>query len=214
MAPYKTNRYEVMKDELPIVFSARDGGDWLSKQYRSPMKALEAMVESGELIRLKRGQYAFSSDFDPLVGAQFIHYPSYLSFETALSYYGMIPERTNQYLSVVDGRPAKYNTPVGQYIYHGQNRKLFSIGMGLGFNGNSHFLIATREKALLDTLWRARLKFRNLENKAILDYVFEGLRVDFENLKKKPSLKKMKQMAPLYRNHAPRRFVEALEALK
>ena len=207
------NYVEEMKKDLPPVFSARDGSYWLATYYDAPMKALEAMVKSELLLRLKRGVYAFNQEFDPFFAAQVLHFPSYLSFETALSHYGMIPERTHQYLSVVDGRPIKIETPVGIYSYYKQHRKLFAMGMGIELNGECNFTIATPEKALLDTLWRARLESISLENREILAYTIDGLRVD-PLLLKKLSLKKLKAMASLYRNHAPRKLVLALEGWK
>ena len=202
-----------MSRDLPPVFSAKDASRWLHQSYSAPHKLLESMVKSGHLFRLKRGVYAFQHHFDPLMAAQFLHSPSYLSFETALAYYGMIPERTHQIQSVADARPMRYRTCAGTYIYHAQRRDLFAEGMSIDLNGIFSLPIANPEKALLDTLWRAQLKARQMDNDAVWEYVVDGLRLeqsDLENL----SLGKLQKMAPMYRNFAPRRFVEALKAAK
>ena len=47
----------------------------------------------GNLIKLKRGLYATQDVKNQLVVANYIFAPSYISFETALAYYNMIPER-------------------------------------------------------------------------------------------------------------------------
>ncbi len=75
-------------------------------------------------------------------------------------------------------------------------------------NGNS-LAIASPEKALLDTLARANLKTATCSPAQILDYVVRGLRIERSDIAKL-SLKKMRAMAPLYRNLAPRKLVIAL----
>jgi predicted transcriptional regulator of viral defense system len=56
------------------------------------------MVKNGDLISLKRGIYVFSekyrtSPLNYISIANILHKPSYVSFEYALSYHGLIPER-------------------------------------------------------------------------------------------------------------------------
>ena len=94
---------EKMEKELPPEFEVENAFPFLSK-YKDPLKALSQLVKSGHLIRLRRGLYAFSSNFDRLSAAGKIYAPSYVSFETALSYYGMIPERVETIMSVTDKR--------------------------------------------------------------------------------------------------------------
>jgi hypothetical protein len=126
-----------------------------------------------------------------------------------LSYYGLIPERVQQIISVVDGRPASFQTPWGDYLYHSQERALFSLGMGLIFLDDDPIPMAIPEKALLDTLANHKLQASSLSNKDVYDFAIEGLRIDADELKSL-SLKKMKSMAFLYRNHAPKKFLAYL----
>ena len=57
------------------------------------------MLESGELISLRRGLYASRRDLDPHCLAGPIYGPSYLSFETAMAWHGMIPEAVREIVS-------------------------------------------------------------------------------------------------------------------
>ena len=57
------------------------------------------MIHGGDLIQLRRGLYATRRDLDPLVLATSIYGPSYVSFETALWYHGMIPEAVFEIVS-------------------------------------------------------------------------------------------------------------------
>ena len=66
------------------------------------------MIDSGELIRLRRGVYATRRDLNPLCFAASIYGPSYISFETALSYYGLIPEAVYEVISATLKRPKEF----------------------------------------------------------------------------------------------------------
>ncbi|MCK5689671.1 hypothetical protein KAI87_10400 [Myxococcota bacterium] len=199
-----------MQETLPPEFRVEDACALLSEDYKAPLKRLGAMQRAGVLIRLKRGLYAFSNGFDKVGAAGAIYGPSYVSFETALAYYGLIPERVDTVMSVVDGRPASFTTPVGLYEYHAQGRTLFAEGMGMVQLERRSYLIATREKALLDTLNRAHLSAAELSFAQVLDFVVEGMRVDFEDLQGL-SLRKLRRLAKLYRNLAPGKLVMALQ---
>ena len=85
-----------LANSLSKIFSVEEAKFFLQKRYKAPLKALSAMEKSGEILRLRRGLYAFSEGFNPLAAACKVHGPSYVSFETALAYYGLIPERVHQ----------------------------------------------------------------------------------------------------------------------
>ena len=70
----------------------------LIKEYDQPIQKINYMVKNGDLISLKRGIYVFSekyrtSPLNYISIANILHKPSYVSFEYALSYHGLIPER-------------------------------------------------------------------------------------------------------------------------
>jgi len=159
---------------------------------------------------LRRGLYAQRNHFDRYQAASLIYAPSYISFETALEYYGLIPERVETIMSVVDGRPKVFHTPLGLYEYVSQSRTLFAMGMGMQFVNDKPILIATKEKAILDTLMRVKLQAKTLRPKDIVDYLLNNLRIDIEDIQKLSKVK-LSKMAPYYRNHAPRKLVAYLK---
>lgn len=69
--------------------------DRLSDTYSSPACKLSRMVEKGEIIRLRRGLYETDPGTPPYLVANCICEPSYISFEYALSWHSIIPERVN-----------------------------------------------------------------------------------------------------------------------
>ena len=83
-------------EKLPCVFTAEDAAAVLKTHYKAPLKALEAMERRGILLRMKRGRYAVAHSFDPLRAANLILSPSYISFETALSF---LPRHQNLWVN-------------------------------------------------------------------------------------------------------------------
>ncbi|NLZ36699.1 MAG: hypothetical protein GX897_04390, partial [Clostridiales bacterium] len=62
------------------------------KEYASPKSKLSRMAERGEVFPITRGLYETDPNVPGYLLAGSIYGPSYISFEYALGYYGMIPE--------------------------------------------------------------------------------------------------------------------------
>lgn len=78
---------------------------------------------------------------------------SYISLQSALSHYGMIPEHVPVVTSVTGGRPEKLDTPVGRFLFrHVQSRNFFGFVEREIAPGES-VRIARPEKALADLLY-------------------------------------------------------------
>jgi predicted transcriptional regulator of viral defense system len=77
---------------------------------------------------------------------------SYVSLQSALAHYGLIPEVVNITTSVSTGRPERLETPLGTYEFrHVKTEFLFGYQM-VELGGQSAF-VATPEKALLDLIY-------------------------------------------------------------
>ncbi len=64
-----------------------------SEKKNSLRVQLSRFIQRGWLIQLKRGLYCFSPDkLEEFVLANQLYRPSYISLETALNYYGIIPD--------------------------------------------------------------------------------------------------------------------------
>lgn len=153
--------------------------------YKNPRDKLTSLLKSKDLIRIKKGLYIFGKDYQQRpysleVLANLIYGPSYISFEYALSYYGMIPERVSRVTSVCFKRIKQIRTPIGEFIYYYLSPQKFSMGVTWeSIDENTHFLIATREKALADCLARQR-PFSNEQE--LLTYLVEGMRIDYNEI--------------------------------
>lgn len=176
----------------------------MESKYRAPNKLLEELVAKGELIRLKRGLLVLADQFNSLAAAASIHGPSYLSFETALSFYGLVPERVESIISVVDNRQFKIEAHHVTYIYRKQNRDLYSAGMSSTVYEGRNLLIATPEKAILDTIAWSGFNTKELSQKDVFDFVTESLRIEAVDLVRL-SLPRLKRLSPLFRMRAPQK---------
>src|SRR5690554_8161488 len=90
--------------------------------YRSAKDKITSLEKSDQLIRLKKGLYVVAPDYSKMeisreLIANHLYGPSYLSLESALSYYGLIPERVYNVRSVTAKRARKYSTPLGAFEY-------------------------------------------------------------------------------------------------
>lgn len=121
-------------------------------------KQLSRWTAAGKLYQIRRGLYSLAPPYQkvrphPFLIANQIQAGSYVSLQSALAYYGMIPEHVPVTTSVTTGRPASYQTPFGSFDYrHIQVSWLRSYQqVDLG-NGQAAF-VASAEKALLDLVY-------------------------------------------------------------
>jgi len=79
--------------------------------------------------------------------------PSYVSYEYALSYYGLIPERVYEITSATLHSKKSFDTPIGRFTYKPGPLPVYAMGIDwLYDNKNGGKLIATPEKALCDKI--------------------------------------------------------------
>jgi predicted transcriptional regulator of viral defense system len=118
-------------------------------------RQLSRWVASGRLIQLRRGLYVvappYSTDAPSLFSvASRIRVPSCISLQSALSYHGVIPESTPVVTSVTTGRPGRFDTPLGTFLYRHLKRELFWGYLEVNVEAGQKAFVATAEKALLD----------------------------------------------------------------
>jgi len=151
--------------------------------YKSPKDKITTLEQSGLLIRLKRGLFVVapmvhSQPLSKELIANHIYGPSYISLQTALSFYGLIPERVHTVCSMTTKRSSSFINPLGNFDYITVPAAYFAIGIRQEIvNNNYAYLIATPEKALCDMIVETKgLKLQSI--KAMQNYLEEDLRVD------------------------------------
>lgn len=141
---------------------------------------LSRWIKAGKIYQLRRGLYSIAPPYQrqqphPFLVANHLQKASYVSLQSALSFYGLIPEVVNITTSVSTGRPERLDTPLGTFEFrHIKTELLF--GYRMTELGEQSALIATPEKALLDLIYLqpggdspAYLKELRLQNTEKLD---------------------------------------------
>lgn len=106
--------------------------------------------------------------------------PSYISFDYALSYYNLIPEAVYHITSATTKRSKKFETNYGTFNYKQIKKELFGIGLTIESLNSCNFLIAKKEKALCDKIYYFSKDIKITSKKAMLDYLINDLRIDFD----------------------------------
>ena len=159
----------------------------LYSDLKRPDVKIAGLERKGLIIRIKRDLYVVSpkvhsQEISSELVANHLYGPSYISLESALSYYGLIPERVYAMHSVCVKLRKWYQTPLGRFEYIKMPEKYFPIGIRQEIVNNSYsFLIATPEKALCDKI----IASKNLRIQSVMamrEYLEEDLRLDMSAL--------------------------------
>ena len=124
---------------------------------------LDRWIKAGKIHQLRRGVYALATPYQkqkphPFLAANRLQKPSYVSLQSALSFYGMIPDIVQSTISVTTGRPDRFQTPLGNFEFRHIHKEYFRGYRSVDVGGQQAF-VAIPEKAILDfnlsyTWWR------------------------------------------------------------
>lgn len=157
------------------------------KDYKSANAKIHALEKEGLLIRLKKGLYVVSPRITGLqlatgLIANHIYGPSYVSMESALRHYRLIPEHVYTVRSMTVKHSREFKTELGLFTYREVPTDYFAVGITQS-KTDFTYLIASPEKALCDMIvYTAGLKLRSV--KAMKEYLIENLRFDTDELRK------------------------------
>lgn len=144
------------------------------------------LEQDGKIIRLKKGLYVASPrtsrvELSPFLLANHIYGPSYVSMQTALRYYGLIPEAVYSVQSMTTGVARDYENMVGTFNYIHVPTRYYNIGVTMKESSGATFMIATPEKALCDLMvFTPNLNLRY--QTSMRDYIEEDIRFDMDAL--------------------------------
>ncbi len=159
----------------------------LLKDYKRPNDKISELLKEGELLPVKRGLYVMGAKSngarpESFLTANHIYGPSYVSLDSALSYYGLIPERVYEISSMTTKATRKFKTPIGVYAYYNLPLPYYTFGItSLQLNENQYAMVALPEKALFDKVLTTKgVLFRS--TKQVMQYLIENLRMDESSL--------------------------------
>ncbi len=178
------------------------------KQYSSPKSKITRMINSKEIIQVKRGVFLDNNDYSysTMSLSSIIYGPSYVSFEKAMSFYGLIPERVTAITcaSYNKNKNKEFNTSIGDFYYFYIPVKVFPYDTVILEENNQNFIIATPEKAICDSLY----KVKNIKtNRDLTKLLIEDWRIDFSILKNL-NKKSFQFLLPLYEKRITNLFHE------
>ncbi|MBA7655479.1 hypothetical protein ES703_63383 [subsurface metagenome] len=125
---------------------------------RHVRRQLSRWTKAGRLYQLRRGLYSLAPPFQkikphPFLIANRITAGSYVSCQSAMAYYGLIPEYVPITTSVTTGRPSHRETELGSYEFRHLKTELFFGYRRLDVGTGQEVFIASPEKALLDLIY-------------------------------------------------------------
>ena len=191
------------------VFTRPEVACWVGGSPDRQFGLLRRALKAGEVVRIHRGLYCLATKYlrqkiDPLVLAQRIYGPSYVSLETALSYHGWIPEAVYAVTSVSGDRSREFGTPLGQFSFTRVPQRTFYAEVSHVENGaGSSFLLASSLKALTDYVYVHKCDW------IAAAPVIESLRVD-EDLLAAIEIEAIDRLGDNYSSLRVRRFLEGL----
>lgn len=147
-------------EEFPL-FSTRDLKLILGAGFsRSFLNNLENWRKKGYVSQLRKGLYVLGHlkyEADPIILASKIYEPSYVSLETALGYYGIIPEAVFTTTSVTSRETKEISNDFGKFTYQKIKKEAFGGYETLREKEfNISFNMALPEKALVDFFYLNR----------------------------------------------------------
>ena len=171
------------------------------KEYSNIYQKINNECKKGILVKIKRGLYTDDLYNDKEVIANICYNPSYISFEYALSYYGVIPEIVSTFTSATFGKKNNkiYHMKDSTFDYRSVPDEVFPMGILIMKNSKDiSYKIASKEKALCDLLY-SKYPVRSIKDLKTL--LFEDMRID-ENEFLKMNVEFIKEIAPLYHSNS------------
>jgi len=142
------------------IFSSQDLRAILNiKNDNTLYKATEGLIKSGVLKKIVKGKYyLFTNKPDELQIANFLYSPSYISFESALNFYGILIQASYPITSATPLRAFRTIVDEREFTYSHLSPKLY-----FDYVKKNDVFIASPEKALADELYLVSKGIRNID---------------------------------------------------
>lgn len=149
--------------------------------YGNPGMKITRLVRDEDIIRLKNGLYETEKLISRLQPAQVIYGPSYISFDTALSEYGIIPEYAYHVTNATFSKHKDkvFHSKKYSYYYSDVPAAVFNMEVDSYSLGGYTYRMATREKAVCDKLYKMP-PMKDTDGLCVL--MFDDLRFDDEEI--------------------------------
>lgn len=168
-----------LKEKGLKIFSPRDLRLLLDASRPAVHRLLWRYVKKGIVVKLRRGWYALAANLPTTYSvANKLYQPSYISFDTALSYYSIIPEIIYSVTSATTMITREFNAAGVAYTYHRIKKRAYTGYKPIKYQ-DTVVLMAEPEKALADYLYFVDIRRRGLHYE----------RINLKNINKKKLVK-------------------------
>lgn len=157
------------------------------KEYKRPFDKINELVKKGELTPIKNGLYIpgpklHISQPEAFLVANHLWGPSYISQDSALSWWSLIPERVYGVTSTTIKSSRIYKTQLRKYSFIHAAFPYYSFGIrSVTLTPRQVVLIASPEKALCDkVVMTAGIVLRSIKQTAA--FLMDDLRIEKEAL--------------------------------
>ena len=145
-----TQKLKILMDSKKTVFRAKDLQSLWRENPRNTVIYAKRMVDKNLILKLAKGYYALNKEYSVYELANLIISPSYVSFNSALLFWGVCFQvsDTAQSVSLLN-----YQKKIGDknYKYQSMKRDLFFNAEGIDSKNNVS--VASPERALLDSFY-------------------------------------------------------------
>jgi len=155
----KDKAIKILHQKNTVLFDVVDAFKIFKiKKENTLYKLLQRLEKAGVIERVYQGKYRFLfQEVDDFELANFLISPSYISLESALSFYSILPQFVYSITSVTPLKTNKIVYQEKEFEFSHLDKKYF-----FGFEKKNNFLIAKPEKALLDELYLSAKKIRSI----------------------------------------------------
>jgi hypothetical protein len=149
----------------------------LYQEYSDPIGKINREVKKDNLIPLVKGLYEDDRKTPGHFLSSYIYGPSYLSFEYALSFYGLIPEKVNVYTSATFNKRRRkiYQNNFGVFTYRDIPKDAYPYEIKVYVVEGYSYFMAIPEKAICDKLYTLPPQ-KSIKGLKFL--IFSDLRID------------------------------------
>ena len=134
--------YEKLKKNRIVVFKIKDLCLLLNINKIKAYNIIKSLKQKNIIKKIGKGFFSFK-EFDELVISTIINSPSYISFWSALGYYGFSDNSPKKIFLAT----TKYSKEISNFKYITLNKKRF-----FGYTKIGGIIIADKEKAIIDSL--------------------------------------------------------------
>lgn len=198
---------EILLNWSKSYISGIDLQNILNNTPNSRQAIIKRAIQEGYLISIRRDLYLIKNSKRALINsfeiAPIIYGPSYVSFESSLSYHGWIPEAVRTTTCASVKRAKEFETPFGIFSYEHVPIKAFPFGLEQHQQNSVTLFIASPIKAIADMIYTRKRTWKSIDD------LLEDLRIEIECFKRSD----IEQMIELIKNYPSPRVKKTLGTL-